>query len=369
MRGRLWAIVGMVALAGAGALLAAVPLNAKSAKSAATLPTGNLVLNPGAEAGLTGWTTFYAPAFKAVSYGAPGGFPGTSVATKIGGEGRFFWAGQPGNTDEHGISQLIDVSPWSAEIDVGNVAVRLSADVGGYLTDTDSGYVLVKDQTHTAFPAKVGPVTPAQRNNLTDLIPLSATGDLLPGTHSISVALIGQLKQGGDADAYFDNISVQLISKTAPTTSSTTTTGATTPSTTSSPGTTNATTTSTSSTTTVTKTVTTTTPTTPGSPGTTTATTSSPPPPPLKTTPAKASLSLACSKTKKKTLIAALKPAKGTKLSSVWFYVNGKLKMKDRKAPFVAAIPTKGLSLPLRVTAAIQASGKSTFLRQQFRGC
>jgi hypothetical protein len=35
----------------------------------------------------------------------------------------------------------------------------------------------------------------------------------------------------------------------------------------------------------------------------------------------------------------------------------------------VAAIRTKGLNLPLTVAVAIQASGKSTFIRKQFRGC
>jgi hypothetical protein len=90
-----------------------------------------------------------------------------------------------------------------------------------------------------------------------------------------------------------------------------------------------------------------------------------PPPSPVKDT-AKPTLSLACSKN---TLSATVKPARGETLSSVWFYVNGKIKAKDRKAPFVAAIPTKGLNLPLRVTVAVQASGKSTFLRKQFRGC
>ena len=87
MRGRLWAIVAMVALGGLGALLAAVPLTAKNAKSAAALPSGNLVKDGGAEAGLSGWTkTHDGSTFEVVLYGAPhtsedafgivGGFPG-----------------------------------------------------------------------------------------------------------------------------------------------------------------------------------------------------------------------------------------------------------------------------------------------------
>jgi hypothetical protein len=70
-----------------------------------------------------------------------------------------------------------------------------------------------------------------------------------------------------------------------------------------------------------------------------------------------------------KTLVLTNKPAPGLKVSSVWFYVNGKLRAKDRRAPFLATIPTKNLQLPLKLAVAIQASGKTTFLRKQFRGC
>src|SRR5262249_41961938 len=107
------------------------------------------------------------------------------------------------------------------------------------------------------------------------------------------------------------------------------------------------------------------------SPSSTTPSQPSPSPAPAPTTtsaakPAKPSLKLACAG---KTMIATLKPANGTKVSSVWFYANGKIKAKDRRAPFVAAIPTKGLNLPLKIAVAIQASGKSTFVRTQHRGC
>jgi hypothetical protein len=70
-----------------------------------------------------------------------------------------------------------------------------------------------------------------------------------------------------------------------------------------------------------------------------------------------------------KRLIAALHPAKGSKVSSVSFYVDGKLKKKEVRTPFVLAIPTKGLSTPLRVLTKIQAPGKSTSLRRTLRGC
>ena len=36
-------------------------------------------------------------------------------------------------------------------------------------------------------------------------------------------------------------------------------------------------------------------------------------------------MSLVCSKKTRKTLIVTARPANGTKASSVWFYVNGKL--------------------------------------------
>ncbi|MCP9487511.1 MAG: hypothetical protein MSC30_16815 [Gaiellaceae bacterium MAG52_C11] len=70
-----------------------------------------------------------------------------------------------------------------------------------------------------------------------------------------------------------------------------------------------------------------------------------------------------------KTLVATVRPAKGAAVSSVTFLVNGTPVAIDRKAPFVARIATAGLAAQLKVTARVQAGGKSSALTKSIRRC
>jgi len=117
------------------ALLAALAL---SPDAWATVPGGNLIRNPGAEAGagsptgndflpIPDWTT--TPKFTAVVYGASG-FPDAAVAAKIGGGKNFFAGGQ--DTALSTATQTIDVSGAAAEIDAGRVTASVSAYIGGF---------------------------------------------------------------------------------------------------------------------------------------------------------------------------------------------------------------------------------------------
>src|SRR5262249_10953912 len=99
--------------------------------------TGNLLANPGAEAGPgapdspainppPGWTA--EGEFTAVQYGAPE-FLTTADSATWGGGANFF-AG--GNTGPSAGSQTIDVSASAAEIDAGGVTATLSGLLGGF---------------------------------------------------------------------------------------------------------------------------------------------------------------------------------------------------------------------------------------------
>src|SRR5690349_24817686 len=99
-------------------------LAAVLAAAAFTLPAGNLLANPGAEAGPgspdsttidppPGWTA--EGEFTAVQYGAPS-FLTTADGTYFDGGANFFAGGNTGPTAG---SQTIDVSGAAAEIDAG----------------------------------------------------------------------------------------------------------------------------------------------------------------------------------------------------------------------------------------------------------
>ena len=81
---------------------------------------------------------------------------------------------------------------------------------------------------------------------------------------------------------------------------------------------------------------------------------------------AKSALAVVCMA---KTIIATVIPAKGSKVSSVTFVVNGKPVAIDKKAPFIARIGTSGLPAQLKVTARVKAGGKTTVLTKSIRRC
>lgn len=305
--------VGVVAIATAAiaALLAAGPLEARSS----ALPAGNLVQNPGSEADQganasnttvtpQGWTT--TGTFTSIRYGVPD-FLTTAFAAQIGGGNNFFSGGR--NAPLSTATQTIDVSGATPEIDAGGVQVKLSAYLGGYASQPDAGIVDAAFLSATDAQlgtVRVGPVTPADRQNKTTLVLRSATAAVPKGTTKIKVVLTSTRLDGTYNDGYFDNISLELVT--------------------------------------------------------------SPPPPPPPPPPAagKPTLTVACAG---KTLIAIVRPAKGTAVSSVTFLVNGKAVVIDRKAPYTARIKTHGLPAQLKVTARVRAAGKTIVLTKAVHKC
>jgi hypothetical protein len=179
---------------------------------------GNLLQNPGAEAGLGAtesegvvpppdWTV--TGEFTAVKYGAES-FPTTANGTSIGGGVNFF-AG--GNSEVSTATQTVDVSASAAAIDAGTESATLSGDLGGYSSQSDNMVVKATYLSASAAPLgslTIGPVTEAERKDETTLLARSAGGEVPVGTRSIRVVMTSTRVEGEYDDGYGDNISLTL---------------------------------------------------------------------------------------------------------------------------------------------------------------
>ncbi len=187
-----------------------------AAPAAADIPAGNLVVNPGADAGagapdssallpLPGWTV--EGTLTAVQYGAPD-FP---TATEGGGAN--FFAGGPGGELSAAV-QTIDVAAAAAEIDSGRVTATLSALIGGYDGQEDAATVTATpigaSGLELAGAATIGPVTQAERAGVTTLLRRAATARVPAGTRSIRVRIVATRSAGSYNDGYVDTISLTL---------------------------------------------------------------------------------------------------------------------------------------------------------------
>ncbi len=200
-------------------LLASVMLAATPVAASAVLPVGNLLVNPGAEAGVgasdsngvsapEGWTT--TTTMTAVKYGAPA-FPTTADAAAIHGGVNFFAGGT--NAEASSATQTVDVSAAAPEIDTGALPLTLSAFLGGFGSQADSASVTA------TFLSAAGPslsavtlpaVTPTERGGVTKLLPRVLTARVPAGTRAIGVRIDAVRTDGAYNDGYADNLSLVL---------------------------------------------------------------------------------------------------------------------------------------------------------------
>lgn len=185
-------------------------------------PSGNLLANPGADAGagagnaltqtaVPGWTT--TPTLTAVRYGASGGFPGTTEGRRIGGGPNFF-AGGPANSSSTA-RQTVSVAGRAAEIDAGVATARLAADLGGWFTNPDAAAVTAtfRSASNAALGTlAIGPVSPADRGGDTVLLRRAASARVPARTRTIEVVITAT--NAGTVlsynDGYADNLSLTL---------------------------------------------------------------------------------------------------------------------------------------------------------------
>jgi hypothetical protein len=215
--------LSLVAVLVAGAVVAS-----NGAIARATVPSGNLIVNGGAEVGTgssdsvttspvpipawTGTTNFtehtYDPAGSA-------NFPDTNASTAIAGGSQFF-AGGPDNGTGNSVEtamQTVDVSMAAAEIDAGGVAATLSADLGGFAGQEDQAEVaatFVGAAGQQVGDLTIGPVTAEDRSDTTGLLPRAGSITVPQGTRAIRVTMTATKFAGAYNDAYLDNISLSL---------------------------------------------------------------------------------------------------------------------------------------------------------------
>jgi hypothetical protein len=221
--GALWGRSVLAAVAAAGWL------GIGGIAAQAAVPSGNLIVNGGAEVGTgssdssttapvptPGWAT--TTNFTEHTYDAAGStaFPDVNASVAISGGSQFF-AGGPdngsGNTVETA-SQNVDVSSAATETDAGGVSATLSADLGGFATQTDNAGVtatFLGSDGQQLGKLTIGPVTAADRNSVTKLLPRAGSATLPASTRTIRVVIIATKVEGSYNDAYIDNVSLSLV--------------------------------------------------------------------------------------------------------------------------------------------------------------
>jgi hypothetical protein len=179
------------------------------------MDSGNLILNGNAEAapGSTNESPVTTPDWtstggaSAIQYGLSQ-FPTLSEAPPDPGKNFFFG----GADDAMGsLTQKIDVSQYSASIDGGQVTYVLSGWLGGYSDQGDSATLTVtfEGASGTAVgKGSIGPVTAAQRKDLTKFLEQSSKGPVPTGTRSVLVVLDMVRQEGSSDDGYADNLSL-----------------------------------------------------------------------------------------------------------------------------------------------------------------
>ncbi|MBL8293467.1 MAG: hypothetical protein JNN08_16590 [Bryobacterales bacterium] len=179
----------------------------------------NLIRNGGAESATTtscgggvatipDWTTNGRVGI--CTYVNSGGFP---VAGTPGppDRGNNFFTG--GGSDVSAISQIVDLSASASAIDAGTQAFTLSGYLGGYESQGDQAAVQVTFRSSAGGSlgtATIGPVTPADRNNVMSLLLRQATGTVPRNTRSAEVLLTMTRFEGSANDGYADNLSLVL---------------------------------------------------------------------------------------------------------------------------------------------------------------
>ena len=205
----------MLAVAVAAAALVALP----------AVPQGNLIRNPGAEAGqaspsgettvpIPDWTT--TSTFTVAPYGGGGApdfftFPPQSESRRIAGGENFFAGGFKAGSST--ASQTVDVAGATPFIDQHLVGASLAGWLGGFLSQTDPGTVTAEflgGSGAVLSSLTIGPVTPDERDRDLKFVQKTATGDVPTGTRAVRVTMTGVEVDGTYDDAYFDNLSLSL---------------------------------------------------------------------------------------------------------------------------------------------------------------
>jgi hypothetical protein len=186
--------------------------------------TQNLIVNGNAEAavGSTNGTAVATPGWivtgdaTALKYGASGGYP---IATDPGPADRATNLFAGGNNDAtSSMTQSISLASYAAKIDTSSVAFTLSGYLGGYLSQGDGVVVTATFHASTdgtgaplGTATSIGPVTAAERQNITGLLQRGAPGNVPVGARSVTISVTMTRVEGSANDGYADDLSFVLI--------------------------------------------------------------------------------------------------------------------------------------------------------------
>lgn len=221
--------MGIINRRGRFALAAALLVAAGAAPSVHAAPPAslfgrNLIVNGGAEAGdvspdgssavaIPGWTV--AGAMTVVPYGAPGGFP-TSGDRGPALRGDRFFVGGP-DSPESTATQSVSLGPIAALVDAGFVRYSLGGFLGGWTTQRDDARLAAtfRGGGRTLGVEEIGPVTAADRGDVTGLLPRAAFGTVPAGTRQVVITLtlrVGEEPPATYNDGYADELTFSLAS-------------------------------------------------------------------------------------------------------------------------------------------------------------
>jgi hypothetical protein len=203
----------IVPLAVLGSLGAPAPASAFTTPNQKT--NGDAEAGPGAtdSSGTNtppGWQT--TGGFTAVQYGSPDFLTFAQASSWQGGL-NFFTGGTPSFGDDTIAVQQIDLTPFGSQIDGGKLNLTLSGRLGGFASQSDAVTVAAAATDaagSTGTGTAIGPVTPADRDNQTTLLPKSACVAVPAGVRQSIVSVDIHRTDGSYNDGYLDNLSLVL---------------------------------------------------------------------------------------------------------------------------------------------------------------
>ena len=207
------ALVAAAAISIGGLSMAGVP--AGGATSPNLILNGNAEASPGSPTGavvpVPDWKVSTGGPFTAVTYGAHGGFP-TVSSPGPSKRGKNFFAGGPVSPNVVA-TQTISLAAYRAEIKTGTATYVLKGFLGGQGPQNDQAFVEVDWKMGTSVvgtSAVLGPVTAAQRGNVTGLLAQSASGKVPKQATEVFVQLSLSQVTGPYNNAYADNLSLTV---------------------------------------------------------------------------------------------------------------------------------------------------------------
>jgi hypothetical protein len=205
-------------VAAVGGIAIAVAATSSGSSPAAS---ANLIRNPGAEnantnAGGTAvptadWTARNGSKFTAAAYGANGlpakTDPGPSDRGK-----NLFTGGESGDVSIG--TQTDSLSAYRSRIGSGQAHFTLSAWLGGWSSQGDNATLTVTwldgSGAPVGSPTTLGPVTPAQRKDTTELLLRTTGGSVPSAARSVLVTLRMVRTDGAYVDGYADDLSLTI---------------------------------------------------------------------------------------------------------------------------------------------------------------